>query len=150
MLLLSAGFQYMTETYIAVQRIDSFLSMPEPPPPVHMQARPAVVITEKTTTAPANTKTANHQDSLRHVPTADTVGAAIGDHTSCNGDFIYNDDNDDHDVVLCDYPDGYVALGGADYDWSTNVEEMAAQVRLWMFTLFMHKEIDFNTLYVLD
>jgi hypothetical protein len=31
-------------------------------------------------------------------------------------------------VVLCDRPDGYVELGGADYDWNTNVEEMAAQV----------------------
>jgi hypothetical protein len=31
-------------------------------------------------------------------------------------------------VVLCDRPDGYIELGGADYDWNTNVEEMAAQV----------------------
>lgn len=82
----------MTETHIAVQRIDKFLSMPEPPPPVHMRAKPVA----------AAAKDAKVQLQRQSTETG---------------------------VVLCDYPDGYVELGGADYDWSTNVEEMAAQVR---------------------
>lgn len=86
-----AGFQYLTETHIAVQRIDKFLSMPEPPPPVHMRAKLAATAAAK------------------EAPSRQQQGLESG-------------------VVLCDYPDGYVELGGADYDWSTNVEEMAAQV----------------------
>ena len=103
------GFQYMTETYIAVQRIDKFLSMPEPPPPVHMRAKsPAGAATQPITATQLTSLGPKAGSRLARGQGASTAA--------------------EPSVVLCDYSDGYVELGGADYDWTTNVEEMAAQV----------------------
>lgn len=142
----STGFQYLTETYIATQRIDKFLSMPEPPPPVHMRAKPAAAAATAANESPASLAPAGgnaavgssqqasepevihqqagqqHVNGARATPVLQaSVGAAgaIG-------------------VVLCDHPDGYVELGGADYDWNTNVEEMAAQVGCVTHRLVAH------------
>lgn len=95
------GFQYMTETVIAVQRIDKFLSMPEPPPPVHMRHRSA-----------CGSGKAGGPGAV-DVPADGSGKGGAGGRAG---------------VVMSDLPDGYVELGGADYDWATNVEEMAAQV----------------------
>eukprot|EP00878_Enallax_costatus_P014214 GHUV01014868.1.p1 GENE.GHUV01014868.1~~GHUV01014868.1.p1 ORF type:complete len:677 (+),score=122.01 GHUV01014868.1:181-2211(+) len=105
------GFQYMTETYIAVQRIDKFLSMPEPPPPVHMRAKSSATAAAQSTNA---TQAGRQSSSGLNTGSRPAQGEGAGTRA-------------DSGVVLCDYPDGYVELGGADYDWSTNVEEMAAQ-----------------------
>lgn len=131
------GFQYLTETFVALQRIDQFLGMPEPPPAVHMCARQqrssqspaaavAVITAAAAVAAPAvlpvskaaggavaPDRVANGQQQLGVVAAAADGGSSDG---SSNG------------VVVCDLPDGYVELGGADYDWASNIEEMASQV----------------------
>ncbi|KAF6260228.1 P-loop containing nucleoside triphosphate hydrolase protein [Scenedesmus sp. NREL 46B-D3] len=108
------GFQYMTETYVAVQRIDKFLSMPEPPPPVHMRAAPAAAaaVAAAASGSRTNVSTSSSKTGTGR-PSVDSTRAAAAAAADA--------------VVLCGHPDGYVELGGADYDWNTNVEEMAAQ-----------------------
>lgn len=135
------GFQYLTETFVALQRIDKFLGMPEPPPAVHMRARqqqrsqspeagavvtaaapaaaaaaPAVLPVSKAAGgAVAANGVANSQQQLAAVVAAAADGGSSSDSSSDG-------------VVVCDMPDGYVELGGADYDWASNIEEMASQV----------------------
>lgn len=132
------GFQYLTETFVALQRIDKFLGMPEPPPAVHMRARqqppspaaaaagPAGEVGKQGQQAaaagvgevPANGATLHTANGQQQQLVAGLVQAGKGDSNgSSNG------------VVVCDLPDGYVELGGADYDWITNMQEMASQVR---------------------
>jgi hypothetical protein len=145
--LFSAGFQYLTETYIAVQRIDKFLSMPEPPPPVHMRAKPAAAATAAAAAAagPAANVLSSSNKATSGRLSVDSIGAAAAAGGSKGTGLLSRVMRRSIDqqgqqkstaavaaaadgVVLCDQPDGYIELGGADYDWNTNVEEMAAQV----------------------
>jgi hypothetical protein len=139
-----AGFQYLTETYIAVQRIDKFLSMPEPPPPVHMRAKPAAATAAGTAAdaVQSSSKTA----AASRLSTDAEAAAAGGSKGSGLLSHIRRKSTEQQqqqqegrqvpagsaaaegDVVMCRHPDGYVELGGADYDWNTNVEEMTVQV----------------------
>eukprot|EP00879_Flechtneria_rotunda_P017481 GHRR01018328.1.p1 GENE.GHRR01018328.1~~GHRR01018328.1.p1 ORF type:complete len:1541 (+),score=583.94 GHRR01018328.1:446-5068(+) len=143
------GFQYMTETWIAVQRIDKFLSMPEPPPPVHMRAKPAAK-------EEATPETANRATKYAGVsPVASTFAADGRDENDTQGlqqkqqgsqqqqprqrkplqwqqwwgrrNQQQRPSTSSENGAATSYPDGYVELGRADYDWNTNVEEMAAQ-----------------------
>jgi hypothetical protein len=145
-----AGFQYLTETYIAVQRIDKFLSMPEPPPPVHMRAKPAAAFAGDAAACapPAGQRISSKADATGRLSTdlAECEAAARSTKGSGLMSRVMRKSSEQQrestvlpaaeaaaaaadGVVLCGYPDGYVELGGADYDWNTNVEEMAAQVR---------------------
>lgn len=135
----AAGFQYLTETFVALQRIDKFLGMPEPPPAVHMRARKTQQQQASQSPAKASGSTAAavagingargtpitaqqeqeqpQQASIQQQPSVVAEGSSsIGGRSSPDG------------IVVCDLPDGYVELGGADYDWTTNVQEMASQV----------------------
>jgi hypothetical protein len=154
--LFHAGFQYLTETYIAVQRIDKFLSMPEPPPPVHMRAKPAAAAAAAggANPLPTSSMTSSSSKVATSTPSVDPTllfagaapAAAAAATSGSKGPGLLSRVTrrsiDQHaqqksaaaaaaaadGVVLCDRPDGYIELGGADYDWNTNVEEMAAQV----------------------
>jgi hypothetical protein len=121
------GFQYLTETFVALQRIDKFLGMPEPPPAVHMRARQARRSQSPAAAAGAAGNAVDssgvHKQALNgQQPPAGVVGDSSGS---------------DSGVVMCDLPDGYVELGGADYDWITNMQEMASQVGLWVTFWFL-------------
>lgn len=148
------GFQYLTETFVALQRIDKFLGMPEPPPAVHMRARqqsqqvsqaasPAAAV--DTPTAAAAAAAAPEVALGAPAAAATQAGVVVTDAGSAekqpvNGQqqaarVVAGDSSSgssssqEGGVVMCDLPDGYVELGGADYDWVTNMQEMASQVR---------------------
>jgi hypothetical protein len=147
------GFQYLTETFVALQRIDKFLGMPEPPPAVHMRARqqaqqpsgaapPAAAAAVNAAGATAVTATAAVALAAPTAP-ATEAGVVVADSAqekqpvngqqqpACvvAGGSSSGDSSQEGGVVMCDLPDGYVELGGADYDWVTNMQEMASQVR---------------------
>jgi hypothetical protein len=103
----------MAETYIALQRIDKFLSMPEAAPPVHMRAKSAaapVVGANPPPTSSSSSRATHGRLSVDAKLLMAEVAAAADSG------------------VMCDCPEGYIELGGADYDWNTNVAEMAVQV----------------------
>jgi hypothetical protein len=115
------GFQYLTETFVALQRIDKFLGMPEPPPAVHMRARQARrPQSPAAATAPAGAVGRAVDSDGVHKQAMNGQQQPMGANIDSKGS--------DSGVVLCDLPDGYVELGGADYDWITNMQEMASQV----------------------
>jgi len=133
-----AGFQYLTETFVALQRIDKFLGMPEPPPAVHMRSRqqqqqeqsPAPA--GKASPTPAADRAAisnghgsqvNQQDSPQAEPQSNQQQPSVAAGSGSTGAA-----DNSNGVLICDLPDGYVELGGAEYDWIINMQEMASQV----------------------
>jgi hypothetical protein len=138
----ATGFQYMTETYIAVQRIDKFLSMPEPPPPTHLYNRYAAAATGRPGStgrvavaglvqggaAVPSHRQQQQQRKLVQQPQQQADDIPVADRVDGGGvDAAAAAAVANRGVTLSDLPDGYVELGGADYDWNTNVDEMAAQ-----------------------
>jgi hypothetical protein len=122
----------MTETSVAVQRIDAFLSLPEPPPPVHMQPAQQQHATDPG--SPAGRRSSSDAPQQRrkfslellrgkgpdqrrppHLALASHQGQQVLDAAAGAGVTVYSV--------------GHVELRGADYDWDRNIEEMAAQVR---------------------
>lgn len=141
------GFQYLTETFVALQRIDKFLGMPEPPPAVHMRAREQRRSASPAATEPAGVTGSTGKDVNRAVGAVSAAGngvqkqAANGQHHQQKSAVVVGGDSSsgsDNGVVMCDLPDGYVELGGADYDWVTNMQEMASQVRTSVQQLLPH------------
>lgn len=108
---------------MALQRIDRFLGMPEPPPAVHMRAKKKQ--RQQQPVAAADGAAVNGVPHTNGI--ASSAAAAPGGASSDGG----GSGSSESGVVECDLPDGYVELGGADYDWITNMQEMAAQVCLW-------------------
>lgn len=129
------GFQYLTETFVALQRIDKFLGMPEPPPAVHMRARQQ----RSQSPAAAAVTAAAPAAAPAVLPVSKAAGGAIAADGVANGQqqlavvAAAADGGSSNGVVVCDLPDGYVELGGADYDWASNIEEMASQVTQCMY-----------------
>lgn len=124
------GFQYLTETFVALQRIDKFLGMPEPPPAVHMRARQARrAQSPAAAAAVGGGKAATGNGVNKQAVNGQQHAAVVADDSSRGG-------GSDSGVVMCDLPDGYVELGGADYDWITNMQEMASEVGLQSRSLF--------------
>jgi hypothetical protein len=145
------GFQYLTETFVALQRIDKFLGMPEPPPAVHMRARTsAQKLSQAAAPAAAVDAAAAAAAAVAAAPLAQATAAKQADGAEVLGsneqkqvvngkqqqaaklvvaDSSSGSSSQEGGVVMCDLPDGYVELRGADYDWVTNMQEMASQVR---------------------
>jgi hypothetical protein len=126
------GFQYLTETFVALQRIDKFLGMPEPPPAVHMRARqqrsqsPAAAATAAQAVLPVSKAAGGAGAAADGAANGQQQQLAVVAAAAVDG----SSDGSSNGVVVCDLPDGYVELGGADYDWASNIEEMASQVRM--------------------
>lgn len=135
-----AGFQYLTETFVALQRIDKFLGMPEPPPAVHMRSRqqqqqpqsPAARSAGKANPAPAADSAAisnghGSQVNQEMSPSAEPQSTQQQPSVAAGNGSTGAADNS-NGVLICDLPDGYVELGGAEYDWIINMQDMASQV----------------------
>ncbi|GFR41484.1 hypothetical protein Agub_g2175, partial [Astrephomene gubernaculifera] len=102
--------QFLTELRISLQRIDAFLSTPEPPRPAQQQQyQQQQQQQQQSQQQPQQPQQAEQRQDSRPTEQQQQHQEALGgqpDSAGCDGDT---------DSSL---PDGYVAMGGADYDWS--------------------------------
>lgn len=107
------GVQYLAELKVSMTRIDDFLSMPEPPPPTHQRGAEAAAAANGA--APVAPRKRLSLDLLWRRPEASRAASEeLPRAAEADGGGV---------------PVGGLRLGGADYDWARNIEQMGLPPR---------------------
>jgi len=151
------GVQFLAELKVSLRRIDDFLSMPEPPPPTHQRHLPAALGAGGSASATAsNGSSSAARGASKQLP-ASTPSPRKLPITASSPQPPAESEQPDHakrrlslDVLFgrrprsrasCDLdprtaaeaaeaeavPVGGLRLGGVDYEWTRNVEQMGLQ-----------------------
>jgi ABC-type multidrug transport system fused ATPase/permease subunit len=114
------GVQFLAELKVSLRRIDDFLSMPEPPPPTHQRGLDQAAGAAPAAGAEAAAAGGRPSAEKRRL----SFDALLGRRRSAaaNGTGTVLDKEGKSSGV--EVPVGGLRLGGADYDWSRNVEQL--------------------------
>lgn len=117
------GVQFLAELKVSLKRIDDFLSMPEPPPPTHQRE----AIREAAAAAAAAAAAGGPEGGKQQKPrlSLDVLfgrGGGGGGATAAPAAVAALESGEGGGAAAV--PVGGLRLGGADYDWSQNIEQM--------------------------
>ncbi|GBF93736.1 hypothetical protein Rsub_06068 [Raphidocelis subcapitata] len=110
------GVQFLAELKVSLKRIDDFLSMPEPPPPTHQRGAAA-----------ANGAAADGGGAApRKRLSLDLLWRRPGSSRAASGEVPAAAPEADGGGAV---PVGGLRLGGADYDWNRNMDQLGLPSR---------------------